>query len=235
MSRPYFNIDNLTYAGPTLSMSLTYFKLRIAGTAGATFSIDGFSNSIVASLTSSNSYQGLYDSNSATTGEEVPYDLIKLTVGTLGTSSTTTYTQPTLTYNYSGTVSSSTNLKVQIKGVTVINATSSTTLAPTISNFFTALIASASCLNFTGAAAGFSVALSGTTSLVFTAPTNTGNFYNTTTISNTIVAGAAGGSFATASANGVTFSGGLNNYTVVLNYLPLGPVNTGNEVYPFSI
>jgi hypothetical protein len=231
MSRPYFNIDNLTYAGPTLSMSLTYFKLRSTATT-ATFSIDGFSNSIVVSVTNSNSYQGLYNFNPNTVGEELPYDLIKLTVGTLGTASTTTYTQPTLTYTFTGTVSNTSNLLMQLKGVNVINATSSASLAPTISNFLAAIIGSASATNFTGAAANYTVVASGN-SLIFTAPTNTGNLNNGVTISNTITQG--GSSFATSSTMGNTFSGGLNNYTLVVNYAPLGPVTGGNEVYTWSV
>lgn len=227
MSRPYFNIANLGYSGPTLSMSLTYFKLRNNLTNGSTFSIDGFSNSLVVTLNNSNSTFGKYDFNTSTVGEELPYDLLNINVGTLGTSSTTTYTQPTLTFAYSGTVSATTNLRVQILGVTVINATSSAALAPTASRFLSSISG-----NFTGAAAGFSVTSSGD-NLIFTAPTNTGNFYNGVTISNTITQ--AGSSFATASANGITFTGGLNNYTLLLNYLPLGPVNVANEVYYWSI
>jgi hypothetical protein len=226
MSRPYFNIDNLSYAGPTLSMSLTYFKLRNNLANGATFSIDGFSNSIVVTVNNSNATQDLYDFNPSIIGEELPYDLFNLNVGSLGTSSTTTYTQPTLTFNYSGTVSATTNLKVQILGVTVINATSSAALAPTASRFLSSIIG-----NFNGAATGFSFT-SSANSLIFTAPTNTGNSYNGITISNTITQN--GSSFATASANNTVFSGGLNNYTVVINYLPLGPVNVGNEVYYWS-
>ena len=231
MSRPYFNIDNLTYAGPTLSMSLTFFKLRIAASSG-TFSIDGFSNSIVVTVTASCADTALYNFNSQTTGEELPYDSFNLNVGTLGTSSTTTYTDPTVTYTFTGTVSATTNLKMQIKGVQVINATSSATLAPTVSNFLAAIIGSGSVTNFTGNATGYTVSVSGN-SLIFTAPTNTGNYYNGVTISNAIVQ--AGSSFATSSTMGYSFSGGLNNYSVVINYGQLGPVNGGNEVYPWSI
>ena len=232
MSRPYFNIDNLTYAGPTLSLSLTYFKLRNSAVAGATFSIDGFSNSIVVTITNSNAYQGLYDySNGVLHADSAPFDTFNLTVGSLGTSSTTTYTQPTLIYNYSGTVSATTNFTVQLQGVTVINATSSASLAPTASNFLAAIIGSSSATNFTGAASNFTVAANGN-SLIFTAPLNSGNIYNGLTISNNITQGNS--SFATASANGITFSGGFNNYRVILNYLPLGPINGSNETYSFS-
>jgi hypothetical protein len=210
-------------------MSLTFYKLRIAASSG-TFSIDGFSNSLVITVTHSHSDNGLYNFNPNTTGEELPFDLFNLSVGTLGTSSTTTYTNPTLTYTFTGTVSATSNIKMQIRGVQVVNATSSTTLAPTVSNFLAAIVNSGS-FSFTGNAAGFSVTTSNN-SLIFTAPTNTGNFYNGLTISNTIAQG--GSSFATSSTMGNTFSGGLNNYTLVLNYAQLGPVNGGNEIYYWS-
>jgi hypothetical protein len=228
MSRPYFNIDNITYTGATLSLYLTYFKLRTNAISGATFSIDGFSNSLVYTLTNSNSQTADYDTNPATIGEEIPYDLLEKNIATLGTSSTTTYTQPTYTVSYGGTVSSTTSLRVQILGVNVVNLTSVAALGGSTSTQFLAT----TTFSFTGAAANFTGTIS-SNSLIFTAPTNTGNRYNGLTAVS-IIANAAGSTLATAS-TGNTFSGGLNNYTLLLNYLPLGPVNVANEVYYWSI
>jgi len=226
MSRPYFNINNLTYAGPTLSFDFSYFKLRSTATT-ATFSVDGFSNSIVISVTNSNSYQGLFTFGTPNIGDDLPNDNIKVRLGSLGTSSTTTYTQPTLTYTFTGTVSATTNLTMNLRGVNIVNLTAVSALGGSTSTQFLAT----TTFSFTGAAANFTGTVSGS-SLIFTAPTNTGNLYNGATISTTITQG--GSSFATSS-GGTTFSGGLNNYTLVVNYAPLGPVTGGNEVYLWSI
>jgi hypothetical protein len=226
MSRPYFNIDNLTYVGGTLSLYLTYFKLRTNSSSGSTFSIDGFSNSLVYTVTNSNSTTADYDFNTATVGEELPYDLFQKNT-TLGTSSTTTYTAPTLTFVYSGTVSTTTNLRVQILGVNVVNLTSVSALGASTSTQFLAT----ATFSFTGAAANFTGTIS-SNSLIFTAPTFTGNLYNGLTAASLVTQNNS--SFATSS-TGNTFSGGLNNYTLLLNYTQLGPVNIANEVYYWSI
>lgn len=226
MSRPYFNVNNTVYSGGTLSLYLTYFKLRNNLTSGSTFSIDGFSNSVVYTLTNSNATQAEYDFNTSTIGEEIPYDLVQKSVGTLGTSSTTTYTQPTITFTYTGTVSTTTNLKVQILGTNVVNLTSVAALGGSNSTQFLAT----TTFSFTGGAANFTGTISNN-SLIFTAPTNTGKFYNGLTAVS--IATQNNSSFATSSTAG-TFSGGINTYTLVLNYLPLGPVNGGNETYTWN-
>ena len=227
MSRPYFNIDNVAYSGGTLSLSLTYFKLRTNSTSGVTFSIDGFSNSVVYTLTNSNALQSEYDFNTSTSGEEIPFDLLQKNVGTLGTSSTTTFTQPTITITYTGTVSATTNLKVQILGNNVVNLTSVAALGGSTSTQFLAT----TTFSFANSAANFTGTVSGN-QLIFTAPTNIGSLYNGLTAISTITQNSS--SFATSSTAPGTFSGGINTYTLVLNYLPLGPVNGGNEIYTWN-
>lgn len=225
MSRPYFNIDNITYVGGNLSLYLTYFKLRTNAISGATFSLDGFSNSLVYTVTNSNSQTPDYDTNPATIGEEIPYDLFTKNTS-LGTSSTTTYTQPTITFTYTGTVSTTTNLKVQILGTNVVNLTSVAALGGSTSTQFLAT----TTFSFANSASNFTGTVSGN-SLIFTGPVNTGNFYNGLTAVSIVTQNNS--SFATSSTAG-TFSGGINTYTLTLNYLPLGPVNVANEVYTWN-
>jgi hypothetical protein len=226
MSRPYFNIDNIAYSGGTLSLSLTYFKLRNNSSSGPTFSIDGFSNSVVFTLNNSNATQGEYDFNTSKIGEELPYDLLQKNVGTLGTSSTTILTQPTISITYTGTVSTTTNLRVQILGTNVVNLTSVAALGgSTSTQFLSTTTFSFGSTNFTGTVSG--------NQLIFTAPVGSGNLYNGLTAVNIITQN--GSSFATSSTSPGTFSGGLNSYTLVLNYLSLGPVNGGNEIYIWNI
>lgn len=208
MSRPYFKINSLSYAGPTLSVNYSFFKLR----GGGTVSVTGFSNSVSWNETSSNS-----DVSNLT------YDVQPVTVATLGTSSTTTLTEGSATITFGGTVSTTTNLKIQILGVQVVNATAST-YAPTLSNFLSGIT-----FSFTGAAANFTASQTATT-ITFTS-LNSGNIYNNTTASiSTVVIG--GSSFTWS--NGNTFSGGLHNYTVILSYDKLGPINGKNTTFRWS-
>lgn len=211
MSRPYININALTYSNSVLSMDYAYYKLR----GGGTMSITGFSNSI--SFSETDNY-----SNNETWTFSVP---------TLGTSSTTQYpSNSSFAIVFSGTpsaVTTKSTIAIQIAGVNVINTF--TASGVTLSNFISGAAAVAS---FSGAAAGFGVTSTsnGTYStLTFTAPTNTGNYYNGLTAAVTVVKGTAGSTLTYSVGN--TFSGGVNLYNVTLSYPKLGGVDT----YTYSI
>lgn len=232
MSKPYFNINSLTASGATVSVNWTYFKVRTNIGGGGTVSIDGFSNSVTMTLSGKNNTPDAFtlSNTSGSENDNITFGTMSnggnLAITALGTSSTTTYNPPSYTITFGGTVSSTTNLKMQILGVQVINSTASATVAPTVSNFLSAI-----SFTFSGAAAAFSATISGN-SIIFSAPG--GNWYNGLTLSNAIVQAAS--SFATASGSqGTTFSGGLNNYTLYLNYLPMGPVRLGNDTFTYSI
>ena len=96
MSRPYININSASLAGPTLSLNMTFYKLR----GGGTMSITGFSNSVSFNENHSNS-DGVVGLN---------YETNIATVNQIGTSSTTTYIAPTLTIVCGGTVSATTTI-----------------------------------------------------------------------------------------------------------------------------
>ncbi len=207
MSRPYLQVDAITYSAGVLSVDYTYFKCR----GGGTISITGFSNSLSVGETHSNRTY-------ITSTFSVPT--------TLGTNSATVYlSNASFPITFTGTVSTITAvsaLSVQILGVNVISAATSS-VGVTLSNYMNAVVGGAS---FTGAAAGFSVTSSNTgtfSTLLFSAPASTGNLYNTLTASITLTHG--GGSFATVS-TGTTFSGGLNQYPVVLGFPQLGGYST---------
>lgn len=200
MSRPYIKENSASYASPTFSVKFAFHKLR----GGGTISIAGLSNSVSFSITHSNSL--IY-------GDGTDYRAYDVTVGSLGTSSTTTYSPATLTIAYGGTVSTTTNVKYQLNGIQLSSYTASTT-APTLSNFLSGLVSS---FVFTDG----STASAGTNSITFTAPKYTGNAYNGITVSGPIVIGASSFTYS----NGATFSGGYNIYNMSLSYPNLGATN----------
>ncbi len=207
MSRPYFNINSMSYTSPVLSMNYTYYKLRSSTPASRTLQIDGFSGSI--SFTSS------HDDVDYSSGRTS--DTLTFSVATLGTSSTTTYTPATVTYAFSGTASTTSNVRFTLHGATLSSATAS---GPTLSTFLSSIVSS---FVFSGTNTGFSAAVS-SNSIVFTAPTTSGTVYNNLAVT---VAGplGAGGSTLTYSVSGQTFSGGVNTNTAVLSYPALGYSN----------
>jgi hypothetical protein len=208
MSRPYININSASYAGATLSLNMTFYKLR----GGGTMSVSGLSSSI--SFNEDHSH-------SESTG--LNYEINEVTVGSLGTSSTTTYVQPTLTVTYGGTVSTTTNARYQLQGQ-FLNTPGLTAVGPTLSVFLASL---AAVLSFTGVNAGFTASSNGTT-LTITAPTGTGNRYNGLTAAGTLTIGASSFTYST---TGLTFTGGTNTYPLILSFPKLG----GSDTYSFTV
>jgi phage tail sheath gpL-like len=182
-------------------MNYTYFKLRAQP---ATLVITGFSNSITFTETHVNS--------DYTSGSVAPYQqtLTFSVPTTLGfpTANTPSFNDPSVTLTFSGTVSTNTNLKVTIGGSLLVNATASA--GPTLSNYLTAIANASPYGVYTATTTG--------TNLVFT-PLNTGNLYNNTSF--TAVASPGASSF-TMSGLPATFSGGITNYSVLINYGALG-------------
>jgi len=204
MSRPYININSASYACPTLSLNMTFYKLR----GGGTMSITGFSNSI-----------SFYENHSNSDGVVgLSYEINTVTTGSLGTSSTTTFTQPTLVVTYGGTVSTTTNVAYQLQGQYITAVSGVTAVGPTLSVYLSSLV---SAFSFTGSNLGFS-AVANATKITFTAPTNTGNQYNGYTVSGPIAIGASSFTYST----GNLFAGGANTYALVLTYPKLGGYDT---------
>lgn len=218
MSRPYININSMTYSSGVLSMNYTFYKLR---TAPTTLTITGFSNSI--------SYTEIHNNCDFTSG--ATSETLTFSVPVLGipTANSYSFTDPSISMTFSGTVSTTTNLKVTVNGIQVINATSSA--GPTLSNFLTQIVSS-SPYTVSGLSGQLTVATAslGTSSingLVFT-PTNTGNFYNNTALVATPTRGAGSLTMSTTS---VTISGGSTNYGLVLTYSDLGYTDGFNYTY----
>jgi hypothetical protein len=176
-------------------MNYTFYKLR----GGGTVSLAGFSDSI--SYAETNSYS---DSESLT-----------FSVAKLGTSSTALYTDPSaLTVGFSGTPSTTTNLKMSLQGVQLSSVTAS---GAVLSTYIASL---ANSFVFSGVNTGFTASYN-SSSISIIAPTNTGNYYNGATLSSVAVLGAGGSTF-TYSVASKTFSNGSTTYSVVLNYSKLG-------------
>ena len=207
MSRPYLNINSMSYTAPVLSMNWTYFKTR----GGGSYTITGFSNSITFTDTDSNNA-------SETLTFSVP--------GALGMPSdpTSTFSDPYITYNVTGTASLANTARVYVNGVTastsVAGTSSLTTWLTAIANSFdisATLTAAYPVGNWTASV----TMTSATAGSITFAPYGTGNYYNNTT--NLVVSGlAASASSITSSVVSNTFSGGVTNYNVTLSYVRLG-------------
>lgn len=203
MSKPYLSINSLTYSAGLLSLNYTATRLR----GGGTIRIDGFSNSI--SLTQTRSFAR----NVAAT----------FSVSNLGTSSTSTTTDPTVVWTFGATAANGgTNIKFYIGNQPVCNTTAS---GITLSNYLDTLVSE---LSFTaGTSSGFRASLSHsglTSSLTFTAPAQSGNYFNGIVVSAAITRGTS--TFTWSVPNGVsalpttygTFSGGSTTYNTSLNF-----------------
>ena len=212
MSKPYININSMSYTASVLSMNWTYFKTR----GGGTYTITGFSNSISFTDTDSNSL-------TETLTFSVP--------GSLGLPSdpTSTYTNPYITYNVSGTASTHNTAAVHINGITIsvttAGATSLGTWLNSISNDF---VTSATISSYVGNWTSSYALTSATAGTITFTPLNTGNYYNNNT--NLIITGlAASFSSITSSVVSNTFSGGITNYVITLSYPRLGGLDTFNN------
>ena len=207
MSKPWFQIQSVTYSNSVLSVNYKFGRLRGDVFGNKTITIAGFSGSSTYTETD------FYDADGKGFTISVPV---------LGTSSTATYVDPTtLTWNFSGTSSATTNVKVNFKGVQLASVTASgLTLSTFLTDATTAL---------TGNVYGV-VATPTSTAIAFTVP-NTGNFYNGSTVSlvltrgnGTIVGTSTLG--VTTSGKGATFTAGTTAYNLEFSIPAGGYVGT---------
>lgn len=217
MARPYININSITYSSPTMSLNMTFFKLR----GGGTFSISGLSNSVLFSQTHSNTQLA----------GGIGYRTIPVTVGSFGypTDPTSTYVNPSIIFSVTGTSSVTNNAKVYINGITLSSVTASdsslTNWLGGIANGFYSSPTLVSLFPIGSWTSSVSMTTATAGTIAFT-PTNTGNYYNNNynlTISGLVpsvssISGTVVGS--------TTFSGGITNYVLTLTYPKLGGITS---------
>lgn len=202
MSRPYFNINSMSYTSPVLTMNYSFYKLRSATPNSRTLTITGFSNSI-----------SFVETHNSCDFSGLTSETLTFSVPTLGTSSTTTYTPSTYGIVFGGTPSTSTNVILSLQGS---NLGSFTASGSVLSTYLTSI---ATGLAFSGVNSGFTASVSGST-LTITAPKNTGTIYNNTAVTLAVVIGSGGSTLTYSAATSLT--GGVNIHTPVLSYGPLG-------------
>ena len=196
MSKPWFHIDSVTYSSGIVTLTFDAGRLR----GGGLITLDGFSNSL-----------------SATENESYGTNLVlTFSAPVLGTSSTATTTEPTLTWTFGGTTSTTTNIRFAIGGSQLSSFTASgTTLSTALDSMVGGFV-------FASTASGFSATVStsgNTSSVIFTAPTKSGNFYNGTNITATIARGTGSLTWSsTGLPNVATFSGGSTTYNLQLGF-----------------
>ena len=206
MSRPYIHITSATYSGGTLSLAIQAYHTR----GGGPITISGLSSSV-----SSTVIGGSVDGT----------ETITVNTGTLGTSSTATYTPPTaLIWAFAGTSSTTTNAKPTFGSNQIASFTASDSV---LSTFINGLAGSINGSN-TGV-----LATTSSTTLSVSLP-NTGNYYNNSGFTLNLTKGSGGATVvATCSNSGLsqsgTFSNGSTNYNLVVSLPRLG-YNSGT--YP---
>ena len=212
MSRPYLNINSMSYAAPVLSMNWTFLKTR----GGGTYTITGFSNSIT-----------FTDNGSNNLSESLTFSV----PGGLGLPSdkTSTYANPSITYAVSGTSSLNNSATVYINGITISTSNApSTQLIPWLTAISNAFVNSATISTFVGSWTSSVTTISATQGTIAFTPLNTGNYYNNNT--NLVVSGlAANVSSITSSVVSNTFSGGITNYNCIITYTKLGALDTSTN------
>lgn len=211
MSRPYININSISFTAPVLTMNWSYFRNR----ANGSYTIAGLSNSIAFSETLANNNLETLTFSVAALG--LPADPLS------------SFVDPSpIVYNFSGTTSNTSNVKIKFNGVQITSTTASGVtlsvfLQSLASNFNSSAPSSFSALAVTNAATG---------SLTITT-TNTGNYYNGASFSviSTVGGGTLGYNSKLGTSSGtVSYTGGLTNYNMVLTYAGLG----GNDSIVFT-
>ena len=206
MSRPYIHITSATYSGGTLSLAIQAYHTR----GGGPITISGLSSSV-----SSTVIGGSVDGT----------ETITVNTGTLGTSSTATYTDPIqLIWVFAGTSSTTTNAKPTFGSNQIASFTASDSVLSTFINGLAGAI--------NGANTGV-LAATTSTNLLVSLP-NTGNYYNNSRFTLNLTKGSGGATVvATCSNSGLsqsgTFSNGSTNYNLVVSLPSLG---YNNGTYP---
>lgn len=205
MSRPYFNINSFSYTNGVLQLDLTALKTR----GGGQITISGLSSSLTYTV-----------KGKSLTGRETA----TFSVPVLGTSSTTTYSNPAgITYSFGGTPSTTTNAKLTIGSTQLSSVTASNS---TLATFLTAIANS-----ITGNT--YAVSATSTSTALFVTVPNTGNRYNNTALKLNLTQGAGGATIVATSSQGftnsATFSGGTNTHNLVVNFGKLGYTDRSNS------
>ena len=205
MSRPYANINSATYSGGTsdvVTLDITAFRLR----GQSTLTIGGFTQSQSIAL-SNGYYSGSLTFSSNING-----------VTSSGLPSSATFTSATRTFTFTGTASGTgtkTNVKIGLFPAAATNIFSGG--GYTFSNTVGAAAAVAELYSNLGPLpSGITATVSGT-SLIFTAPVNTGAYYNGNDAKITgAVLGTLGFTFSSTYYGG-TWSGGVTTLTIPLS------------------
>jgi len=212
MSRPYVNINSATYSGGStdvVTLDVTAYRLR----GQSTLTIGGFTQSRTVAL-SDGYYNGSFTFSANINGS---------TSSTLD--SGTTFTPATATFVFSGTASggtTKTNVKIQLfPSATNVYGTGGYTFSSTQST----AQAVATLLSNVNLPTGVTASVSGN-SLIFTAPANTGAYYNgnDAKIMGGVSLGTLGFTFSSTYYSG-TWSGGVSTLTLPLSTTDFGTID----------
>jgi len=212
MSRPYVNINSATYSSGlsgTDVVTLNVTALRLRGQS--TLTIGGFTQSQTVALSNG------YYNNSFTFSSNINGS----TSSTLA--SGTTFTKATATFTFGGSSAVGTNVKIQLFPA------ASTNIFGVGGYTFSAVQTTANAVNtllsnITTLPSGVTASVSGN-SLIFTAPSNTGAYYNGNIARiQSAVLGAGGFTFSSAYYGG-TWSGGVTTLTLPLSTTDFGTLD----------
>lgn len=209
MPRPYLNINSATfsYADDVVTLDITALRMR----GQSSFTIDGFSSSQTISLTNG------YYRNSSYTFSAV------LDGSTSSTTTTTTYNAATAVVTFSGTASKNANVGFTLPGSLKVFGSGGYTFSATQSTL-DALNLLVATMSFS--TSGFSATTSGS-SIIFSAPSRTGTYYNGYSVTVDKQAGLGTFTFS----YGASFSNGTTTYA-----LSLGSSNFGTiESFDFTV
>lgn len=212
MSRPYVNINSSNYNSNTDVVTLDITALRLRGQS--TLTIGGFTSSQTISLS-----DGYYSNSSLTFSANING------TSSIGNYSTSTFSPATATFAFSGTASgggTKTNVKIQLwpGAINVFGAGGYTFSATQSAETAVATLNS----NISQVPVGVTSSVSGST-LIFTAPANTGAYYNGNDAKVTgSQLGLLGFTFSTAEYGG-TWSGGITTVTIDLSAGDFGTID----------
>jgi hypothetical protein len=217
MSRPYVNINSATYSSglsgtDVVTLNVTAYRLR----GQSTLTIGGFTQSQTVAL-SDGYYNGSFTFSSNINGS---------TSSTLA--SGTTFTPATAVFEFSGTASggaTKTNVKISLwPGPVAVFGAGGYTFSGVGGTQAIATALATLNANVSAVPVGVTSSVSGNT-LIFTAPANTGAYYNGNDAKITgAVLGTLGFTFSSAEYGG-TWSGGVTTLTLPLSSTDFGTID----------
>lgn len=200
MSRPYLSI-NPTYNSSTDVVTLDITALRMRGISSLV--LTGLSASQTINLSN-----GYFDGSVTFSAN--------LDASTASGDANTTYVPATANLTFGGSASNTTSVNFQIRGVNLLGE-GGYTFSSTQSTVTSAINLLVGSMSFTGNAAGFSATTSGN-NIVFSSPSNTGNYFNGFTVSVSKQVGLGTFTFSQSSA----FANGTTTYYFDFNTSPFG-------------